>query len=131
MMGGEAMAASRKPIDPMLLRLAGKSRKQDLEWLVAAGKITPAVRDKLARLHATDAALSLSLTPAGIDHFDALVAALAENGSVVPMGERTGPQSLALSRSIPVGDEQVRSRKEQGDALMAMTARAAGLKSAK
>jgi hypothetical protein len=121
------IAASRSAPDPMLVKLAGKSRRQDLDGLVIAGKITPAVRDKLAAQYITGDALTLSLNMAGIAQFDGLVDALSVNASVVATGERTGPQALALSRQIPVGDEVQKSREAAGKELRAMTARAAGM----
>lgn len=94
--GDASVAASRKP-DPMLLQLAGKSRKQDLDSLAKDGKISPACRDKLAAAWLGDA-LALTLTAVGIQQFDAIVAALSEN-QPVGLGERTGAQTLTLSRA--------------------------------
>lgn len=128
--GAAAVAASRSAAapDPFLLNLARENYTGKLNALVAAGKITPAVRDDLVSQHLSDGPLTLALSSKSTSQLDGLVSALAKNAVAVPMGERTGPQSLALARSIPTGDEATKNRKEAGKELLAMTARAAGMK---
>ncbi|HUT12976.1 MAG TPA: hypothetical protein VMY42_20945, partial [Thermoguttaceae bacterium] len=93
----------------------------------AAGKITPAVRDDLVSQHLADAPLTLALSQKSTSQIDGLISALSKNASVVPAGERTGPQALALARSTPTGEDLKKNRTEAGKELATMTARAAGL----
>jgi hypothetical protein len=92
---------------PMLIQLTRKSRKQDLEALVVAGKITPAARDKLAAQWITsdDAALSLNITASGMAQFDNLISALSENAAV-SLGEKTKAQTLSLSSPLKEGEDR-------------------------
>ena len=94
---------------PAILSLARDSRKAKLDKLVEGPKpsITPAVRDKLLGLFATDEVLTLSLS-AGAgkpDLFDQLVAILAENHPL-DLAAKTGHQAVALSRSGPGSDSK-------------------------
>jgi len=119
------VAATLQPT-PMELRLSRKSRRQDFDALVAAGKLTPAARDKLAAIYlpSDDKALSLSLSQAGCDQFDAMIAALAENDPV-KLGEKTGPQLLSLSASKQGPDEETKKIQVETKAAVA---RLAGVK---
>jgi len=85
-----------KEVDTLLLSLAVENRTTKLNALVAAAKITPAVKDKLAALYAAPDVLKLSLSKGG-DNFDAVAAAIAENDPV-KLKEQTGTQLLALSQ---------------------------------
>jgi len=92
---------------PAILSLARDNRKARLDKLVEGPKpsITPAVRDKLLGLFATDEVITLSLS-AGAgkpDLFDQLVAILAENHPL-DLAAKTGHQAVALSRSGPGSD---------------------------
>jgi hypothetical protein len=86
------------PIDPDVLELSRESRVEALDALVQASRITPAVRDALAKAFVgepADKTLELSLRAkrvAGTDTFKAVVAALKENDPVELAKERTGPQ---------------------------------------
>lgn len=134
MAASHAVAASLSVTkDPMVLRMARKSRKQDLDALVTAGKITPAVRDSLAKqwLPEKDEALALSLSADGCNQFDTLVASLNLNAAVVPMGEQTGPQAVALSHGLNLSEEDAKRRKASGESLRAEARRMAGLPPAK
>lgn len=131
-----AVAASRAAQaaatpDPFMVGLARDKYTGKLDALVASGKITKAARDDLAAQYLADAPLTLALSSKSTAQLDGLIAALDKNVAAVGMGERTGPQSLALARNIPVGDEKAKSRAEAGKEIMAMTARAAGMPSAK
>lgn len=99
-----ALAASRnKPEpDPVVLRLARENREMKLDRLVEAGKITPAVRAKLAGcfIGENDANLKLSLDADGDGRFCAMVEALGENDPV-KLKEQTASQSFALNRQTP------------------------------
>ncbi len=122
--GAVPVAASHSP---MLLQLASKSRRQDLDNLVRDGKITPAVRAKLLKQWGEGEALALSLNSHGIAQFDALVAALAENDPV-KLGEQTGPQmrSMVLSHGLS-GESDAAAKKIQAETL-ANVKRMAGMK---
>ncbi len=122
-----ARAAASAP-DPFVVKLARENYTGKLNALVAAGKITPAVRDSLAGQYLADGPLTVALSQKNTGQLDGLIAALDKNATVVALGERTGPQSLALARSTPVGDETKKGREEARKELLAMTARAAGLK---
>jgi hypothetical protein len=89
----------------MLIKLARKSRQQDLNQLASQGKITPAARDKLAaQWVGDDTTLSLSISEAGIAQFDNLIAALSENTAVI-LGEKTRGQTLSLSSPLKEGED--------------------------
>lgn len=123
------MTASReatKP-DPFVVKLARENYTGKLDALVEARKITPAARDSIAKQYLADQPLSLALSTKNTDQLDGLIAALNLNVSAIGAGEKTGPQSLALTRSTPVGDETKKGREEGRKEIMAMTARAAGL----
>jgi len=121
-------AASRAAApDPFVVKLARENYTGKLDGLVAAGKITPAVRDDLVSQHLADAPLTLALSQKSTSQIDGLISALSKNASVVPAGERTGPQALALARSTPTGEDLKKNRTEAGKELATMTARAAGL----
>lgn len=107
-----AEAAKGKPlpeIDSTLLSLAHDNRTMKLDALVAAGKITPAVKDKLVEAFIGDdsAALKLSLQTKTADVFDDVVKSLAENDPV-KLKEQTGPQGkLKLSDPNKGVDENI------------------------
>lgn len=87
-----------KEPEPILLKLATENVDNKLSGLVAAGRITPAVRDKLRMLFigADSGALKLSLTRGQTDICDGVVIALGENDPVL-LAEQTGQQDLQLS----------------------------------
>lgn len=95
--------ATAKPDEPtpMLLRIASENRSLKLSQLVTAGKITPAVKDKLADIYIgkDNAGLKLSLDAVGDGQFAALCDALTQNDAV-KLGEQTTVQNgLTLSRN--------------------------------
>ena len=120
--GATSLSASRSP---MLLSLAQKSRSQDLDGLVRAGKITPAVAAGFKAQYCEGQGLELSLTDAGCKAFDALIATLAKNEPVVSFGEKTRGQVLSLSN--PARDENP-AAKQLRDDMLADTKRMAGIK---
>lgn len=81
--------------DPTLLNLAAENREMKLSALVAASRITPAVKDKLsdAFIGKDNMKLSASLKGLSEDSFDSVVKILAEND---PIGikEKSGAQVL-------------------------------------
>ena len=87
---------------PAILSLARDNRKARLDKLVEGPtpSITPAVRDKLLGLFATDEVLTLSLSAGDgkADLFDQLMAILAENHPL-DLSRKTGSQSVELSRA--------------------------------
>ncbi len=87
----KAVAASLRT-NELLLSLAGDNRKMRLERLVASGKITPAVRDKVAAKFITGEALALSLSN-GNDGFDSMLEIL-ETNTPVSLSQATGAQVL-------------------------------------
>lgn len=92
-------SAKKVEVDPTLLSLAHDNHTMKLDALVAAAKITPAVRDKLAAsfIGKDGAVLKLSLEAGTVSQFDKVVDALKENDPV-KLGEQTGAQStLELS----------------------------------
>lgn len=94
--------ATQKPDEPgpVLLRIAGENRSLKLSKLVDTGKITPAVKDKLADIYIgkDNAGLKLSLDAVGDGQFTALVEALEQNDPA-KLGEQTGVQNgVSLSR---------------------------------
>ncbi len=90
----------KKPatIAASFITLVRDNREMKLAALVAAGNITPAVKDKLTAQYCSDGALTLSLSNDGTasDGFDAMVAALKENEPLA-LSEQTGAQGVRLS----------------------------------
>jgi hypothetical protein len=87
-----------KPVDPELLRLSRENHGMRLDGLVATGRITPAVREKLKGVFigVDGAVLSLSLSSGTSEQFGLVLDALADNDPVT-LGEQTKAQTLALS----------------------------------
>lgn len=92
-----ATKETTKP-DEALVSLSADNRKMKLEGLVAAAKITPAVRDKLAKIFVDTEPLTLALSNGTASQFDAIFEALKENDPV-QLKERTG-QQVELSSSM-------------------------------
>jgi hypothetical protein len=114
-----ATTASRTPPepDPEIVRLAAENRTMKLEGLVAAGRITPAVRDKLKGifLGPENAALKASLGKGDGAAFDGFVEALKENDPV-KLGEQTRGQTLTLQNphnAAPKIDPELEERKKR------------------
>jgi len=95
-----------KDVDPELLRLSRENHTMRLDGLIAGGRITPAVRDKLVAAFIGDdgAALKLSLSAGTNQTFGLVLDALADNDPV-KLGEQTGGQTLSLSGGVGTGDE--------------------------
>lgn len=108
--------------DPQLVSLAADNKKMKLHALVEAGRITPAVADKLAIAYVGDGdtkVLELSLSRRGVgDTFDAVIAALRENDPV-QLKEISGPQIGALPKDAN-GNELTLAKvaKEKADAAI-------------
>jgi len=105
--------------DPELLRLSRESRTMKLDDLVRGGRITSAVRKRLAKRYLDEGALSFSLARKEPDGFDDIVDILKDNDPVVIAKERTGPQVLRLSREQddednPIAADVLRRRKAAG-----------------
>jgi len=118
----DALELSLKPRtpDPLLVKLASENRGMKLDALVAAARITPAVKAKLAERYVKAEALSLSLAK-GDDGFDELIAILAENDPV-KLKEQTGPQVLSLGggpggKDTPNAIQQDVARRRQAAGL--------------
>jgi hypothetical protein len=98
-----ALAASaKKTADPVMVKLVTENRAMKLNALVAASKITPAVKDKLAKQFLDKDTLGLSLSSGTEDGFDAMITALSENNPV-ELAEQSGAQVIALQGG-PVKD---------------------------
>ena len=95
-----------KDVDPELLRLSRENHTMRLDGLIAGGRITPAVRDKLVAAFIGDdgAALKLSLSSGTNQIFGLVLDALADNDPV-KLGEQTGGQTLSLSGGPGTDDE--------------------------
>lgn len=86
-----------KDVDPMIIKLSRKNCENTLDNLVAAARITPAVKDQLHELFLSDTPLTLSLaTTHSTDQFDAFCEILKGNNPV-PLEDATGPQTLKLA----------------------------------
>lgn len=95
-----------KDVDPELLRLSRENHAMRLDGLIAGGKITPAVRDKLTAAFIGDdgATLKLSLSSGTSKTFGLVLDALADNNPVT-LGEKTSGQVLSLSGGPASGDK--------------------------
>ena len=103
----KAKAAKPEPdrgVDPEVLELSRDSRNEALDALVDAGRITPGVRDQLAKAFVgapTEKTLELSLQAkrvSQVDVFKAVVAALKDNDPVQLAKDHSGFQGkLVLS----------------------------------
>lgn len=100
-----ALSAKGREIDTLTLSLVKDARETKLGVLVSAAKITPAVKDKLLSVFATDESLKLSLGK-GVDNFNAVYDALSENDPVV-LGEQSGKQAVVLSQNRSDKQENV------------------------
>jgi len=93
-----ASSGNKSKPDATLVSLAADNRKMKLDGLVAAARITPAVRDQMAALYIgpSNSAVELSLQHGTQSEFDKLIGVLSLNDPVA-LKEKTGPQSLSLS----------------------------------
>lgn len=117
-------------IDPNLAEQMGSTAEQQLSLLVQAGKITPAVKDKLAagligetgKRNLIALSLGENSSPSVLT---VVVDALKEN-DLVKLGEQTGAQ--VLQRQAPDDDDtKKKADKEAGDVMLS----AAGVESKK
>lgn len=95
-----SLSKTKEEPSPVLVRIAAENRELKLSKLVSDGRITPAVKDKLAAIWIgkDNAGLKLSLDSTGDGQFAAMVEALSENDPV-KLGEQTAAQGVALSRN--------------------------------
>lgn len=110
--------------DELAAQAASLGRER-LNLLTEKGKVTPAVRDKLAACligegdNLNKYALSMSTQPDNQSILQKVIDALCEN-DIVKLGEQTGHQVLALSREAPgatdesEADEQFKMGQEVG-----------------
>jgi len=109
-------------IDPNLAEQMGSTAEDQLSLLVSAGKITPAVKDKLAagligetgKRNLIALSLGENSSPSVLS---VVVDALKEN-DLVKLGEQTGAQ--VMQRTVPADDkgEGTKADKESGDVMM-------------
>lgn len=96
-----AASSDPKPLDPLVVKVVGENRVMKLDALVAAGKITKAVRDEIhSRFIGADnkaLAASLSASPDGSD-FDFLIKSHQSNDPV-KLGEKSAGQT-----TVALGD---------------------------
>lgn len=104
--------------DPQLVRLSIDNRKMKLDGLVAAGRLLPAIRDGMEKLFIGEAgaAIALSLKSRTDDRFDAIVELFAANDPI-ELGEKTGPQTLALQnkQADPKENKLVKDAKRRNE----------------
>jgi hypothetical protein len=93
--------------DPSLVALTVENRELKLSRLLATGKITTAVKDKLKALYAEPGSIQLSLDGKPSD-FDKLVEILASNAPV-PLGEHTPGQGNEPTVSPLMADAERRA----------------------
>lgn len=107
--GGAAAPEDLAGMSPVVAARMGpivaRNRRHELADLVRDGHLTRAAADGLERVFvpAGEKALRLSIDAAVQAQFDGVVAALRKNRAIA-MGERTGPQVMALARPATAGD---------------------------
>lgn len=118
--GGE-----KKTPDPILVKTVAELRRTKLDGLVTAGKITPTVRDSLAKswIGENNAAIVASISAGNPgDDFDSVIAAFTANDPI-KLGEKSGAQVGTLensgagggaSKSPLVADAEQRAKAAQG-----------------
>lgn len=87
------LAASANPVMQGLLR---DNRKMKLDQLQREGRLTKAARDLIEKEYLSESAVALSLG-GGNDGFDRTMEVLQANPPCVPLKEKTGAQTIALS----------------------------------
>jgi hypothetical protein len=110
----KASLAKPKPEpDPMLLSLAAKNRRLELDQLVRDGRISAAVKDKLIDVFvgADNSGLKLSLDQTGDGIFNGVLDALRLN-ETAKLGGRAGVQGVALSRATPDNFDPVKAGRD-------------------
>lgn len=111
----ESNSSTASKIDKNLAEQMGTTAEQQLSLLVDAGKITPAVKNKLTEaLIGKTGSRNIMALSIGDNNAPSLLSkvidALKEN-DIVQLGERTGVQ--VLSRSVPGAIDKETSEKEQ------------------
>jgi hypothetical protein len=106
--GGAAppdLAGMSPVVAARLAPIVARNRRHELADLVRDGHLTRAAADGLERLFipSGEKALQLSIDQTVQVQFDGVVAALRKNRAIA-MGERTGPQVMALARPSTAGD---------------------------
>lgn len=95
---------SRPQVSASLVKQVARSRKGELDTLVAKGAITSAARDRLARRYTDEKKVSYALSHSQGDDFEDVVAALSLNAG--QSGRRYGERTAA-QHGAPNGREQV------------------------
>jgi hypothetical protein len=116
--------AAQPETNPMLLKLANKSREQDIENLFRDGFITPKQRDAL-RAKWCGEKVKLTLSNEKVEDFDAEMALLREGFKV--SGERTGAQVLTLANPY-IDKEAQAAEKAEADLCKPSSQRATAKK---
>lgn len=99
----QTIAASQgvTTVDPQFMQMVSETRTGKLDTLLNSEVITPALKDKIAKVFVESAALTLSMSKGGDKvYFDLLMEALVDSAAAKKLlGERTGPQTLALANT--------------------------------
>jgi hypothetical protein len=113
-----AEAAEPPAPDEELVSLSAENRQMKLAKLVEEHNISPAVRKALEKefIGENNVALSLSLQHGTADRFDKVLAILKEN-NIVALGEKTGGQTVKLTRSIETTEEDAKQAQEIADEM--------------
>lgn len=97
---GDATATiklSGGPTDAALVRLVSNDRAKQLSNLVQTGRITPAIKDKIAKRYVETKAVALELSKGIDDGFELLHDVLSENASSDLLEELSAIQSVELA----------------------------------
>lgn len=108
---------SKDPVPSGFVAIARKSRKQDLDGLVAKGKVAPCVIAEFEMVYCSDDALQAALSDDGSsnDNFDKIVAAIQKNSEIVSFGGETGAQRPPQGTDAnPLLDDVNKRRKAAG-----------------
>jgi len=113
--------AEPEKLGPVTLDMARKTQATQLDMLVQASKITPAVRDGLHALFIGDNGDRIQASAANGTHrlFDDVIS-LFEKNDPVALGEKTGPQTyMKLSREEASADSLLNRAKARSTAAVA------------
>jgi hypothetical protein len=113
-------AASTVSVDPNLAEQMGVTAEQQLDLLVQTGKITPAVKTKLAAslvgVAGSRNVMAMSIQTGGKPSMLSIIVDALKDNDAVKLGEQTGVQTL---RRITPGSDQ--SQEADADCLKALS----------
>lgn len=118
--GLKAKAASTVNVDPNLAEQMGVTAEQQLDLLVQTGKITPAVKTKLAAslvgVTGSRNVMAMSIQNGGKPSMLSIIVDALKDNDPVKLGEQTNLQ--ALSRTVPGIDQ---NQEPDADCLKALS----------